>query len=422
MTAEDAVPGGEFVPSGGWLPQRRVGLDCLSAFAPRAGRSYTQTRNFDYGPQKRTNVSTLSPWIRHRLVREDEVITAVLARHAYPSAEKFIQEVLWRTYWKGWLELRPGAWQRYRNDVGVLVSRLDDDPGLLRRWEESLAGKTGIACFDAWVQELRNTGYLHNHTRMWFASIWIFTLRLPWQLGADFFLRHLLDGDPASNTLSWRWVAGLQTRGKIYLARAANIETFSAGRFTNVRGLEPTAQPLAEPPLAPLLPLAPAGSLPVAEPFALLLTEDDCDPVSLDLVTPSLRAAAAVPTTRGRSPLPAADMAAAFSQGALADALARVHAESGCPCTLLADGTGAPAIIDWARAAGVRHVITPYAPVGPAAEWLTSIGDSTQHHGITLISIRRTWDETLWPLATRGYFAFKEKVPAALQQLGLVLR
>ena len=421
MTAENAAPGADVSPSEDWVPQRREGLDRLRAFVPSAGRSYAQTRNFDYGPQKRINVSTLSPWIRHRLVREEEVINAVLARHAYSSAEKFIQEVLWRTYWKGWLELRPGAWQRYRNDVTALVNCLDDDPGLLLRWEEALAGKTGIACFDAWVQELRNTGYLHNHARMWFASIWIFTLRLPWQLGADFFLRHLLDGDPASNTLSWRWVAGLQTPGKIYLARAANIETYSAGRFTNVRGLEATALPLFEPPLPPPLPLGPAGSLPVAEPFALLLTEDDCDPVSLDVVTPSLRAAAAVPTTRGRSPLPAVGMAAAFSQGALADALARVHAESGCPCTLMADGAGAPAIIAWARATGVRHVISPYAPVGPAADWLTSLRDLTQQHVITLTLIRRTWDETLWPHATKGFFAFKEKLPAALRQLGLSL-
>lgn len=406
----------------GWLPQRDVGLGCLRAFVPQAGRHYAQTRNFDFGPQDRTNVSTLSPWIRHRLVVEDEVITAVLAHHAFRSAEKFIQEVLWRTYWKGWLELRPGVWQGYRNDVSALVSCLDDDLGLRRRWEEAIAGRTGITCFDAWVQELRSTGYLHNHTRMWFASIWIFTLGLPWQLGADFFLRHLLDGDPASNTLSWRWVAGLQTRGRIYLARAANIEAFSGGRFTDVRRLATTAEPLTEPPLEPPAPLAPAGSRPTAEPFALLLTEDDCAPLSLDLVTSSLRAAAAVPTTTGRSPLPAISLATQFSQGALADALARVHAVSGCPCTLLADDTGAHVIIEWARAAGVDHVVTPYAPVGPASDWLTRIREPVQQHGIRLTFIRRAWDDTLWPQATTGFFAFKEKLPAALRQLGLPLR
>ena len=71
---------------------------------------------------------------------------------------------------------------------------------------------------------------------MWFASIWIFTLRLPWALGADFFLRHLIDADAASNTLSWRWGAGLQTVGKTYLARTENIARYTNGRFAP-RGL-----------------------------------------------------------------------------------------------------------------------------------------------------------------------------------------
>ena len=84
------------------------------------------------------------------------------------------------------------------------------------------------------MHELKETGYLHNHARMWFASIWIFTLKLPWQLGADFFLKHLLDGDAASNTLSWRWVAGLQTKGKHYLATTWNINKFSAQKYENL--------------------------------------------------------------------------------------------------------------------------------------------------------------------------------------------
>ena len=99
-------------------------------------------------------------------------------------------------------------------------------------YRAAIDGETGIECFDAWSAELCETGYLHNHARMWFASIWIFTLKLPWRLGADFFYRHLLDGDAASNTLSWRWVAGLHTRGKPYAARADNIATYSGGRFT----------------------------------------------------------------------------------------------------------------------------------------------------------------------------------------------
>ena len=70
---------------------------------------------------------------------------------------------------------------------------------------------------------------------MWFASIWIFTLELPWQLGAEFFMQHLYDGDSASNTLGWRWVAGIQTQGKHYLASEWNIKKFTNNRFNNIK-------------------------------------------------------------------------------------------------------------------------------------------------------------------------------------------
>ncbi|MDJ0895420.1 MAG: FAD-binding domain-containing protein, partial [Alphaproteobacteria bacterium] len=212
-----------------WVPSRREALHHLEAFVPRAGRAYAARRNYDCGPGKHSDVSTLSPWIRHRLILEEEVVSAVLARHSFAAAEKFVQEVFWRTYWKGWLELRPSIWADYQGSVRTLVGRLDRDPDLRARWEQASEGRTGIGCFDAWSRELVQTGYLHNHARMWFASIWIFTLELPWELGADFFLRHLLDGDPASNTLSWRWVGGLQTRGKTYLARPDNIARYTEG-------------------------------------------------------------------------------------------------------------------------------------------------------------------------------------------------
>ncbi len=130
--------------------------------------------------------------------------------------------------------------------------------GLARAYRRAVEGKTGIECFDAWVEELLETGYLHNHTRMWFASIWIFTLRLPWELGADFTYRHFIDGDPASNTLSWRWVGGLHTRGKTYLARPDNIADHTGGRF-RPKNLATAAVALEEPPMGPIQPLRPAA-------------------------------------------------------------------------------------------------------------------------------------------------------------------
>jgi len=193
-----------------WIPSRDAALAALEDFLPRAGRDYAETRNEDRGPSDRANVSGLSPWIRTRLLTESEVVSAVLKRHSFAAAEKYIQEVCWRTYWKGWLEARPSVWRDYLTEMPKARSAFMST----RHYQQAVEARTGIDCFDAFVRELVEAGYLHNHARMWFASIWIFTLQLPWVLGADFFMRHLLDGDAASNTFSWRWVAGLADGGQ----------------------------------------------------------------------------------------------------------------------------------------------------------------------------------------------------------------
>ena len=199
--------------------------------------NYQGLRNYDYGPDKRDNTSCLSPFITHRLILEQELINKSLDSYSFSKVEKFIQEICWRTYWKGWLELRPAVWEDF---ISERAERYDE-----LAYEKAIEGNTGIDCFDFWVYELKEENYLHNHTRMWFASIWIFTLGLPWQLGAEFFMKYLYDGDAASNTLSWRWVAGIQTKGKHYIARPSNISKFTDGRFHPV-GLSTLAEPLNE--------------------------------------------------------------------------------------------------------------------------------------------------------------------------------
>ncbi len=223
------------------IPTRAEALARMQAFVPSMGRRYSNGRNFDHGPGRHKAVSGLSPWIRRRLITEPEVVAAALAAHGPEAAEKFIEEVVWRGYFKGWLERRPQVWDMYRDGLAADLAAMDRDRRLRRDVARAMDGQTGIDCFDAWARELTDTGYLHNHARMWFASIWIFTLGLPWRIGADFFYRHLLDGDAASNTLGWRWVAGLHTRGKPYPATAQNITTFTGGRFS------PRAADLASP-------------------------------------------------------------------------------------------------------------------------------------------------------------------------------
>ena len=210
---------------------RAKAIEKLDRFVERNLSDYSKLRNFDFGPDKRSNVSCLSPYITHGVLNEVEIIKKSLAKYSFNKNEKFIQEVLWRTYWKGWLELRPSVWSDYIISLNSVREKYKEDINYLK----AIEGKTNIECFDEWVKELKTHNYLHNHTRMWFASIWIFTLDLPWQLGAEFFLKHLYDGDAASNTLGWRWVAGIQTQGKHYLASEWNIKKFTNNRFQNIK-------------------------------------------------------------------------------------------------------------------------------------------------------------------------------------------
>ena len=203
-------------------------------FIQKGLKDYSSQRNYDFGPKSRENISNLSKYISHRIINEYDLIREILSEYNLQKVDKFIQEVFWRVYWKGWLEHRPQVWRDF----------VDSDPTYSEEeYKKAINGKTGIECFDDWVKELKTENYLHNHTRMWFASIWIFTLNLPWELGARFFMKHLFDGDAASNTLSWRWVAGIQTQGKNYLARESNIRKFTNQRYMNT-SLNENALPL----------------------------------------------------------------------------------------------------------------------------------------------------------------------------------
>jgi deoxyribodipyrimidine photolyase len=165
---------------------RAAGLARLEEFSARMGRDYAQGRNFDRGLGAHRDVSMLSAYIRRRLITEQEVIaTAIKAQGAEASA-KFIDEVIWRSYFKGWLEQRPEIWDSYAGGLRQDLAELDADAGLRHAVQAAETAQTGLAYFDSWAAELVETGYLHNHARMWFASIWIFTLKLPWRLGADF--------------------------------------------------------------------------------------------------------------------------------------------------------------------------------------------------------------------------------------------
>lgn len=369
-----------------------------------AGAEYTAGRNHVPG-----TVSRLSPYIRHRLVSEEEIARAVLDHHGHAGAEKFLQELCWRTYWKGWLELRPAVWSNYLCDLGALRASMASDPELAARVTAAEQGFTGIEHLDAWAQELRSTGWLHNHVRMWFASLWIHTLRLPWQLGADFFMRHLLDGDPASNTLSWRWVCGLQTRGKVYRATAENIAKFTGGRFlpTILDGGEdspiPTEEPLPSPGSLPPISPPPKGTR-----LLLMTTVEDLTPEQWRLDPVDVNGIVLV-----NAEVPgASEIVTAFRKEALLDASRRAEAFFSAPVTHLDPRNDAAAPTLDAVAPGAEEILLMMPSVGLLPEkW--EHGFSTQ---LPIHRIRREWDSEFWPHATHGFFRFREVIPRILER------
>jgi deoxyribodipyrimidine photo-lyase len=367
-------------------PTRQAALARLHAFIPRMGRIYAHGRNTDAGPDGRQDVSMLSPYLRRRLITEAEVVRAAIDAHG-EAAEKFIQEVVWRTYHKGWLEQHPETWANYLREVRHGENRLATESGLRRVYHDACEGRTGIDGFDDWARELVARGWLHNHARMWFASIWIFTLRLPWALGAAFFLRHLLDGDPASNTLGWRWVAGLHTRGKHYIARADNIARYTNGRFNPNGQLNETPEPLQESFVPDRVRLAEPGVMPTG-PFVWLMHDED-----LSLHLPDAREVAVVSCPSGAGPVQT------FTTSAVDDAVTRL----GRPVTSLEPGQ----VGEWVRAQTLP-VVAAWAPIGPTATLLDGLG---------IIRLRDAWDSAIWPHATRGFFQVKAKLPELLPRL-----
>ena len=190
----------------------------LKNWMPKSMDFYSTNRNYDVAGKQTT--SRLSSAISSGIIKESDIIRS-LNEYGVASSNKFLEEVFWRIYFRGYFETHPSIWQSYKESL------IADKQSKGVEYQNAIDANTGIECFDDWLRDLYKTGYLHNHTRMWFASIWIFTLKLPWELGCDLFMRYLSDADEASNILSWRWVAGLHTSKKPYVARASNIKKFT---------------------------------------------------------------------------------------------------------------------------------------------------------------------------------------------------
>lgn len=187
----------------------------LSTIDPIA---YGESRNFGDG-----KITKLSPYIHHGIISLNEVRNHALTKCGDPiEIKKFIQELAWRDFWQRVLARHPDwAWsdiEPYKTGFQS-IDYADSMP------DDIACGETGVASIDAFIKELIDTGYIHNHARMYLASYIVHFRRIKWQVGARWFLKHLLDGDLASNNFSWQWVASTFSN-KPYIFNLENVQKY----------------------------------------------------------------------------------------------------------------------------------------------------------------------------------------------------
>ena len=382
---------------------REKALARLAEFAPRA-QKYAKERN--HVIIGHDNVTRLSPAVRHRLITEQEVAQAALDHHKFYAVEKFVQEVYWRRYWKSWLDLRPQVWTQYQEELEGLS---DYDEAFAA---DVMAGEGPVDIMNLFARELVETGYLHNHARMWFAGYWIHIARLPWALGSQFFEKHLLDWDPASNTLSWKWVAGLQTKGKSYLPRKSNLQKFLDPEVLqhHPRGLDQLAHPEAiEVPDFEKEPITAPDPLQSAmDPglnTAFWIHEEDLSASSHHLLA--------------EIPIVITQDTARWERSGYGEPkiswLKTAHqdtAERYQNATLL-KGDAPAELAKWCEEHQIQQLVTMAPSVGPVRDQLSRI----EATGIQLTLHQRDFDAQLHPLGKAGFFSFWKKTKPLVQNL-----
>jgi deoxyribodipyrimidine photo-lyase len=193
-------------------PTRQAVQRCLQAVDPAL---YGRTRNFLSG-----RVTRLSPYLTHGLISLPQVMAILGQTYTLGPEDKLVFEFAWREYYQHvwehlgesiFTDIRPPVWSgEYANQLPEDVAR----------------ACTGLPVIDQAVAQLYRWGYLHNHARMWLASYLVHIRKVHWRVGADWMVSHLLDGDLASNHLSWQWVAGTFST-KPYLFNAENVAKYA---------------------------------------------------------------------------------------------------------------------------------------------------------------------------------------------------
>tara|TARA_B100000965_G_C19563440_1_gene745680 strand:- start:1077 stop:1826 length:750 start_codon:yes stop_codon:yes gene_type:complete len=244
---------------------------------------------------------------------------------------------------------------------------------------------------------------------MWYASIWIHTLKLPWYLGADFFLNNLLDGDPASNTLSWRWVAGLQTKGKTYLAKAWNIQKYTDNRFTpidNTLSSQPVMEPFVDYKTNSI-------KFHTSEEFdwtnsGLLITTEDMDVLSCDKIEVPIKDAYILALTDIEEKKYSKSVS--MFKYALAESTQNALSANIKDIQIQSVGTNQISqIIDWAKQNEMKNIVTLACPCGHVRDFINILKKDLNKESINIIKLYRDYDMKYWNLASGSFFNFFKK-------------
>lgn len=356
-------------------------------------------------------MSGLSAAFRYRLLCESEAAASLFRRYNPSKAEPLLKQLCARDYWRGWSEGRPQVYLAY------LRARDDDRRRFTGTQTLAVAedGRTGLLAFDEWNRQMIETGWLPQQARLWYASIWIFTLRLPWTLGAAHFASHLVDLDPASAVLLWRSVAGLHLGQKPYVAKAAEIAKWSKGRYDLTGHLNERPVALTGPALpAPRFqefPSAPSRIL--GDRYALLVTPEDLSPETsaIGSLKPSLVLLTGCENLDKNtvwSPL-----VKEYLETILGDAAARLAQHFDCPVERLAPSQEVgESIASRLRTENLPHLVYQQPSIGPWQEMLSRA--TFKDVGLKYFPLRRNWDSKLWPSATRTLLDFQDAVKPRL--------
>ncbi|MEM1158172.1 MAG: FAD-binding domain-containing protein [Verrucomicrobiota bacterium] len=397
-----------------YLSDRAASLQALNRFSAHLP-AYSQRRNVVEAGHP--HVSRLSEAVKARLISEYEVASGILQQHAFKRAEKYVQEVYWRLYWKGWLEWHPEVWTEYRSELSQVRDMLTEEQR--RLYTVVQQGESGVKIMDRFAQELVETGYLHNHARMWFAGYWIHVCGLPWHLGADFFYRHLLDADPASNTLSWRWVAGLQTQGKNYLPHAGNIRKYccypeAADPMLDEQLRRKSDKPEAGYQRAKRLDHWQQTQVPeIDEPYLLWIHGDDLSFWEQQQNMPQHQPVAGVMVQDENltEEFAISELRSQFMRDVFTDARCRFESMSGLEVRWRF-GSLVKEIIQEVKANEVAVVAGMLPAVGPLRSLLPKMQHELKQYGIRLVLWRRPEDEQVLPWAAKGFFPFWKSIQA----------